>query len=89
MSTISEQTRLESFEKIQDRARTWQDVILVRLRQMGKGAAWQVADTFGMSRQDVAPRICELADQGLIHEIGERLRDPATGRSGAVWKPAK
>jgi predicted transcriptional regulator len=88
-SRISEQTRLESFEKIQDRARTWQEMILIRLRQLGKAAPWQVADTFGVTRQDVAPRITELAGQGLIVETGERVTDPVTGRSGAVWRPAK
>ena len=87
--TVSGQTRLDSFEKIQDKARTWQGMILIRLRQMGKGAPWQVADTFGMTRQDVAPRIHELADLGLIVETGKRATDPITGRSGAVWKPTK
>ena len=42
-----------------------------------------------MRRQDVAPRICELADEGLIVETDERVMDPVTGRSGAVWRPAK
>ena len=85
--TVSQQTRMEAYQAFSEEdLAALQGTILARLRELGKAAPWQIGRSFGLSRQDVAPRITELADRGLIMETGERVTDPATGHSGAVWR---
>lgn len=86
--TVSQQTRMDAYQAFsQEDLGTLRGSILVRFRELGKAAPWQIGKSFGLTRQDVAPRIVELAENGLIIETGETARDPKTRRSGAVWRP--
>jgi predicted transcriptional regulator len=84
MKEVTNSTRRESFNRIQEHLGPRHKEVMDLLETSGPLTAWEVAEKTGRMIHTVRPRLCELAGKGLVETVGEKLWKP-TDRNEAVW----
>lgn len=86
MGTITKHTRHESHEAIKPHKPTREMAILQYLADGREQTTREIMKGMGFSEPgNVRPRCTEMAERGLLIEVGER-RDPETGKPNAIYK---
>lgn len=88
---MSTQAQLESYEEVKLTREILHKKILDVLDAHPEGlTAFEIAPLIGRAtRQDVAPRLTELRQLGLVYPTHEKRINPETGRSGQVYVSLK
>lgn len=63
---------------------TLRDRVLSTIAALGSATDEEIADALGMNGSTERPRRVELAQAGLIHQVGTRAT--RSGRQAAVWE---
>lgn len=84
MNTIAKETRQESHLSVDKKKRYTQFINLLKIHPEGLTVR-EIMQIEHLERNQVAPRLTELTNQGRIEVIGKRL-DKVSGKSIAVYK---
>lgn len=93
MSTITLETRRESYQRISSKSEARQQQCIEGLRHLGGSATanelarylFNLGMTPFFNRNYVHPRLNELVEQGTVKVVGKR-RDEETGRTVSIYQ---